>query len=350
MIQRIICTALLGCCVSTCFSFSNMLYIDNRLSAKSYSNQSLIESIAKNHAAIQILSPQTYRVNELGTVWGDTSPKALEICKKNNIPVMPLVINAGFDSKLLHQLLHDQAAIKAAILQLVHICKRNNFIGMQLDFEHINIKDKDAYTQFVNQVTTAFHKSSLQLSVTVLPHLFPPNLKSHYSAWHYDNWTGGYDIKNLANACDFITLMAYDRHTSLTTPGPIAPLPWVKTVLKNTLKVVSANKLMLGIPFYSGFWSTTRKGTAIGSREHQISYQDAVTIQEQYKTKAKWDSKSGTAFAILQHPSGLYSYLYVENARSIAALLKLAKKHNLKGISGWQMGLEDPAIWPLLNI
>lgn len=349
MLRRIACSLLLIAAASNSIALTRLIYTDNRLSAQSYRSQPLINAIRKHHQAIDVLAPQAYTLNEDGTVWGSVAPRVMALGKKHHFQLMPLVMNDHFDRDKLHRFLHSPEAQQHAITQLLAACQHNHYWGMQFDIENLPVIDRTLYSQFVQQAATAFHQHQLKLSVTVLPNQIPPILTDSYSAWFYDNWSGGYDIKALAKTCDFVTLMAYDRHNTLTTPGPIAPLPWVRLVLKQALRVTYANKILLGVPLYSGYWSTTPHNKSFASREHQISYAEAMDVLQQYQAKTVWDTNSGCAVATLNGPNKLYSYLYVQNARSLQIALNLAKENQLQGIAAWQLGLEDPAVWPLLQ-
>lgn len=348
MLRSLIGTLLL--CTASCGqALTHMVFTDGRLAGGSYNDQSIVEDIEQHHQAIDILAPQVYTLNATGTLWGSIAPNVLKICRQHHIQIMPLVMNADFNLKKLHKFLHNPHAQNRAILQMAKTCQQNHYKGMQLDIENINIRDRSAYTHFVQKASRVFHHHHLKLGATVLPNQFPPNLTTNYQAWFYDNWSGAYNIQALAKACDYITLMAYDLHNMLTTPGPIAPLPWVKAVLKNALKVAPANKLFLGTPLYSGYWKTTRKQKLFQTREHQISYQAADYLQKQFHKRAKWDPVTASSYVIFQTKDRLYSYLYVQDARSMRALLALAKTQKVRGIAAWQMGLEDPKVWPLLK-
>lgn len=345
MLRFFCCTLLLLCTTASCFGSLRVFYADTRLSNQSYRDHSLLESIAQHHAAIDVVAPQVYTFNENGTNCGGPADELITLQKKYGFKLMPLVMNSEFDQQKLHQLLHDTTAQQRLTAQLLILMEKYHYWALQLDVENIPVSDRDAYTQFVQQTAAAFHQHHYKLSVTVLPNQIPPLLTNSYDAWQYDNWSGGYDIQALAKACDFITLMSYDKHNSLTTPGPVAPLPWVNLTIQHALTVTTGDKLLLGIPLYSGYWTTTARKNSFSGREHQISYKQAQTLLQQYQTTAKWSPNSATASATLHHPGELYSYLYMQNARSLAAAKQLIKDHHLLGFAAWQLGLEDPAIW-----
>ena len=76
------------------FKSENLFYmVDN---AESF------ESFRKNAAQISIVSPQVFNMSKEGVLTGSIHPKILEVAKANNVKVMPLIVNTGFNAAILH--------------------------------------------------------------------------------------------------------------------------------------------------------------------------------------------------------------------------------------------------------
>lgn len=343
---RLFVYAILICLSQIAYSSQILFYTDNSLSNSDLSNKQIINLFDQHANKIDIIAPQIYQVAKNGVVWGSIDPKVLTIAKKNHVKVMPLAINEGFNQQNLHVFLTHQDAMTRAIQSLVMLCKKHGYFGIQFDFENISINDKDLYTNFIKQAAQALHNNNYEISVTIVPHVPLASIQNQYDKFILSNWSGAYNEKALASFTDFITIMAYDRHTSYTTPGPIAPINWVKQIIKNVLLDVPANKVSLGIPIYSGFWTTSKTEEHYQGKEHQISFNDAMYFIEKNKLTPRWDKNSMSASVINTNSGkGLYQYLYLENARSFSAKFSLVKQFHLKGISVWQLGFGDPRIW-----
>jgi spore germination protein len=149
--------------------------------------------------------------------------------------------------------------------------------------------------------------------------------------------------------------MSYDQHTSLTTPGPIASAAWVEKIILHLLEAIPPTKISLGIPTYSGYWTTNVLGASLvperysfRSKEAQIGYPKLTSLLAQFDQKLIWNKQWQSSYAIYDN-HGHNEYIFAENAQSFKAKLALAKKYHLRGISVWKLGLEDPAIWNVLN-
>jgi spore germination protein YaaH len=308
------------------------------------------QSFKKNLAAISIVAPQTFSISKDGVVWGEVDPRVLKLAKDNNIEVIPLIMNPGFDRQLLHHFLNDSTARRQAITMMVSLAKSYNFSGWQFDFEHIHITDREAFTDFYRETAQALHQEGFSLSAAVVPTNTDHDLPTAYHRFLYEYWRGAYDLKALAEIGDFLSLMTYSQHTRRTPPGPVAGIPWMKEMVEHMLELgISPDKISLGIPFYSTYWFadySDERGGFINGRG--TSYEKVSGLIERYSADLVWLENQQCHYAIWNH-DGVFEYAFVEDARSISPKLKLVEKYQLRGISVWRLGQEDPAVWDTLS-
>ncbi len=318
-------------------------------------NPAAFKSLQEHISQITIIGPQSYKVDQNGVVWGEVDPRVIELARKHNVKVMPLVTNLHFNQELLHNLLSDSAAVDRMVRTFVNLCEENKYAGIQFDFENLSMLDRNLYTDMCRRAADALHKHGFELSLAVVHKTQQDPGTTAYLAWLYENWREGYDLKRLAHIVDFISVMTYSQHTGRTTPGPIAALPWVERVVKYFLKYVPPDKLSLGIPLYSGHWYTaydappnTVSGKYAHSTSQSLSYVEVQALLDRYNVKPKWDKRDEVYHAVLNN-DGVFEYLYIEDARSFAAKYDLIGIYHLRGFSAWVIGEEDPGIWKLLK-
>ena len=75
-----------------------------------------------------------------------------------------------------------------------------------------------------------------------------------YHRFLADSWRT-FDLAALGKVADFLSVMSYDQHTRRTPPGPVAGIPWVRSVTEYFLRFMPPEKLSLGIPLYGDYWS-----------------------------------------------------------------------------------------------
>jgi spore germination protein YaaH len=306
------------------------------------------ESLQRNIAKISVLAPSAYFVDAQGIVWGDVDPRVRALTKRHNVQLMPLLVNAGFDQPALHALLSTPEARGRAVASLADLVKRHDYAGIQIDFENVSVEDKDNLSTFYREAARAMHAQGKKISIAVVHRPDEQAGPTRYHKWLFANWRAGYDLKALAEAGDFISVMTYSQHTRRTPPGPNASLPWTEEVVKYFLQHVPANKLSLGLPTGAMHWYTSQEDriTPEMARSYSqvLSYQWAMGLIERHNAKLTWDDEQKTSFAYFPN-GGTWEWIFVEDVRSFRAKEALIKKYGLRGYSVWVLGPEDPAIW-----
>jgi len=299
---------------------------------------------------ISIVAPQTYSISEAGVVWGEVDPRVLDLANRNDVKVMPLIVNPGFDRDLFHNFLHDSAAQKRTIAMMVGLAEEHNFYGWQFDFENIHISDRAAFTEFYKRTAEQLHARGFALSVAVVPTNSDSRLPTEYHRFLYEYWRGVFDYKALAEIGDFLSVMTYSQHTRRTPPGPVAGIPWMEEMVTYLLDLgITPDKISIGIPFYSNYWfadySDEKGGFVNGSG---ASYEKVKGLIDRYNADIVWLDTQKCNYALWNH-DGVFEYAFVEDSKSLDAKLDLLGKYKLRGISVWRLGQEDPAVWDVIK-
>ena len=306
-------------------------------------NQSIKDNIKK----INIIAPQAYQINEKGTLWGSVDPSILNLTKHHAVKIMPLVTNADFDSKKTDVFLNNPNAQQKAINEMVQVCKKNHFVGFQIDFEHILLTDKNAFTRFYQNAAASLHANHFLISVAIIPRITNKIPASNRERSALEFWNGGYDYAALGKASDFVTLMAYDQHSGGTTPGSACEPSWLKSIIVYALKTIPANKIFIGVPVHSSYWYTALGHGDLYVGESDLSYPQADYLLKDHHVKLVWNKKSDVPYAIFSE-NNLNRYLFVQNTATFKTQLALAEKYKLRGVSLWCLGYEDPNIWKVI--
>jgi spore germination protein YaaH len=174
-----------------------------------------VQSFIAHADKIDILVPTWYNVDAAGLVWGGPDELVMETARNHHVPVMPIVVNPGFNQENFHKLASSSLARGTMIGALFRECRKYGYAGIQFDFENILWTDGDLLTNLVREAAYAFHQSGLQLSIATVPNA--PGYPGHggFARWIYENWRGAYDLKALAEQVDLICLMTYGRAHAL---------------------------------------------------------------------------------------------------------------------------------------
>lgn len=305
-----------------------------------------LDSFRSHASRITVIAPQAFALDSRGDLHGSLSSDVVTVASANSVGLMPLVINADFSRKGATHLLDSAAARDRAVGQLVNTARQLHLAGWQIDFENLSATERDDFTRFVTEVARGLHHDGRQLSVAVA---------ARTSERHTDTWqtfSGVYDYAGLADAADFLSVMAYPEHDG-SHPGPLASYPWVKQVVEHVLLYVPPQKLSLGLPTYQTDWGKRRVKVSIIRRvgrriRHIVRW---VLRMESHNGPADhgdytlhWDPVLKSSYRVYWRHHRRH-IVWIEDERSFAAKLQLVAEYHLRGFSVWRIGLEDPHIW-----
>ena len=145
-----------------------------------------VQSFIAHANKIDILVPTWYSVDETGLVWGGSDPLVMATAKRQHVPVMPIVVNPGFNQDLFHKFTINGDAKHRFINTLISECQKNGYIGFQFDFENIIWTDQQALTDLVMDTAAALHSNGLQLSIATVPNAPGYPGTGGFARWIYD--------------------------------------------------------------------------------------------------------------------------------------------------------------------
>lgn len=312
-----------------------------------------IASFREHADAISIIAPQCFTMDADGFIAGEPPPEVVEIARRHHVALMPLVTNRGFKQDLMHTVLDNPESRARAIRYLLYYALRDGYIGFQFDYENIRYTYRDRFTVFFKEAAVAFHRHGLQLSAALVGRYSDD--RNAASPGGFDNWSGVYDYGELARSADFLSIMAYPQHAGFSEPGALAGAPWVRQIADYTLQKMPAVKVSLGVPLYGEKW------TAIAAAAGAAAFvqDDEGKVNKKWKARgvpfsavqplasahaAVWD-EADQSHHLAYVADGAQTEIWYEDALSLAPKLQLAAADGLAGISGWVLGMEDPAIW-----
>ena len=220
--------------------------------------------------------------------------------------------------------------------------------GINLDFELISSKCGVHYVQLVRELSVKCHQNNLVFSVD---NYVPQSYNSHY------------DLKEQGIVADYVVIMAYDEHTEGSyEAGSVASISYLQDGIEKTLKKVSADKVIAGIPFFTRLWFETAKspeqlseeaGTEAASYPNKVSSK-ALGMEEAAQSvvnagaTAQWDEKTQQNYAKWSADGGTYR-IWLEDAQSLEAKLKVIQENKLAGVAEWSLGKEESSVWNLIS-
>jgi spore germination protein YaaH len=299
-----------------------------------------LKSLSEHAAEVTVVGPQCFWVDADGVVHGETPRGVTEAAQRARLPVMPLLINPGFDRPLASAMLRNPKAQERAVTYLAYLAKRDNYVGWQLDLEFIDPADKSLYTKFVQRAAARLHRDGRLLSIAVVPRFSDDYPDTRAAEFRTGEWGAPYDFRAIGRAVDFMVLMTYDHHGSSTPPGPVAGHAWMKEALEYAVRRVPRQKLLLGIPFYGRKWVETASGTL----SRLVTYGDISPLLARPGLVIEWDKRWRAPWFQYREASELHTVWY-DDSRSYKEKLQLVREYRLRGFAAWRLGTEDPQFW-----
>lgn len=241
-------------------------------------------------------------------------------------------LDNSFDPNVTHEALSNENTRKKVINKTLELCKKYGMKGINIDFEHTRVDDRDYITDFVREFRQAAGDDFI-ISVDVTPQISAEVTKEPY------------DRKALADIADYMVVMAYDQHWgSSDKAGSVAQYKWVEGSVNVLFRSIPNKKMILGVPLYTRMWKEA--GGKVTSKT--ISMDEVARIIAAKGLKPVWDKESQQNYVEYQENNANYK-IWIEDANSLEKKVSLVNKYNLAGVGSWRLGFETSNIWDVIS-
>jgi spore germination protein len=290
--------------------------------------QQFIDRIGQT--SINTVVPRWFFIESSDTVSDHTDPALLTWTAQNRIDVWAMLGNHS-NADWTDRILSDAQKRTAVIQQVTAYVQKYQLAGINMDFENVYIKDKDALTTFVADLATALHGMNRKLSVDVSPDTGT-------------DWTNAINYQAIGQSADYVIMMGYDEHWGGSPQaGSVSSLPWYQKSLDKLLTVVPSAKTIAALPFYTRDWTL---GATVSSED--------LTLVEQGNrlsmTNASWlwDSTSGQYVATYVSNWTAHE-IWTEDSRSLSLKYAMAANRGVAGFAYWYIDAETTDVWAALS-
>ncbi len=241
------------------------------------------------------------------------------------LTLTPFGKDGQFNNYLIHRMLINERARGNLIANIVDTITEMGFEGVNIDFEFILSEDRDNFTQFVGDVTTAVNELGYEVTVDLAP-----KTSSTQSGLLYE----GKDYMGLGNASNRAFVMTYEWGYTYGPAMAVAPINKVRQVLEYATTQIPSEKISMGIPNYG--YDFTQPYVRGESKAKTIGNIEAVNIAINNNSIIMFDEISKTPFFSYVEDNVTHE-VWFEDARSILEKYKLIKEYNLYGFGCWQI-------------
>lgn len=199
----------------------------------------------------------------------------------------------------------------------------SGFDGVQIDFELVSAADKQHYLSFLSELKRRMPKKIISVAI-------PARVKTLKE--------DAYSYAELNGIVDRIVVMAYDEHWSTSKPGPVASIEWCKRIMNYATKVISANKLIMGLPFYGRAWNTD-------NTEGAYKFTSIERVQNEQALSTIVRINDIPTFSVIKQVE--YKFYY-DDLHSLTKRMTMYSDGGVQNIAFWRLGQEDVNVWNYL--
>ena len=300
-------------------------------STSTESNDAMAEMTAEM-TGVNVISPTWFSVtDETGTISSLASADYVKLAHDAGREVWGLIdnFNEAFDETT--DLAY--ASVRSRIIeQLLAEAASCGMDGINMDFENLKEAGIPHYLQFLRELTSAAHAQNLVVSVdTPVPQAY----------------TMYYQRGEQARFVDYMIVMAYDEHfAGSEEAGSVSSLPFVQQAVEEMTRVMPADQVICGIPFYTRVWTEKFGQSAITSEV--LGMDGAKNYAKENQMTETWDASLGQNVATVETSDARYT-IWMEDEQSMEEKLKVIQSADLAGVAEWKLGFECADVWSLIS-
>ena len=282
---------------------------------------------------VNVVSPAFFSLEKLGKgeVYvniDEPGKEYVEWAHNNGYEVWPMISN-GSMIETTSEIMQDYKLRESLINKIVSYIVQYNLDGINIDFENMYEEDKEYFSRFIIELEPRLNEIGAVLSVDVTA----PDGGS--------TWSMCYDRYTIGKVADYIAFMAYDQHNS-TVEGTTAGYDWVEANINKFLgqEGVSAEKIILGIPFYTLLWVE-------GETPYTVNINKVDEVLPNNIEK-EWDEDL-KQYYVEYEEDGVIHKMWIEDENSIGEKLNLVEKYKLAGAAYWTKDRESEEVLNVIS-
>lgn len=333
------------------------------------------------------INPFVYVVQNDGTIQdmagiADEPWRSLiTVAKAKKVRVIPTVMWSNRDA--MHRIVSNQKTRIALVDEIVALANREGFDGIDIDFEGKRAEDRQYWTLFHQGL---YQKMGKKWVMCTIESRTPISDRYHNTtvpegAGEYAN-----DFAAMNKYCDRVRFMTYDQQTIDMKRGaeaeaagqlyaPVADVVWVEKAIREAMKTINKNKIVVGVATYGYEWDVTAYADGYTydllwsfgpNYATPIAAQYGITPTRQFSgelgfsyvpsgsTSAIPNSGNVAGIALAQAQSNnsnhTFRYMVWQDAESIKQKVDLARNLGVKGVAAFRIdGGQAAGFWDIFK-
>ncbi len=344
------------------------------------------------------INPFVYVLQKDGTlldtvgIADDPWRSLITVAKAKKVRVVPTLMSS--DTATLHAILSNSTRRVQLETDIAALVKNEGFDGIDIDFEGKQAEDKNNFSTFLRGL---YQRMGNKWVMCTIESRTP--IADRYYGVTVPKDAGMYanDFVQINKYCDRVRFMTYDQQSidlkldaaaaaKNQLYAPIADTAWVEIAIREAMKSIAKNKIVIGVATYGYEYDVTAYAdgyqynllwsfgpgyaapiaaqygvtpTRQASGELGFSYVPSAGITAAPSTSADLSTSATTsgnigalalAAAQANNTHSTFRYMVWQDAQAIKDKVDLAKKLGIRGVAIFRIdGGEDPGIWNYLK-
>ncbi len=285
-------------------------------------------SLQRNISKLNLVIPEWMFIDpKADTLTIQKDDRALQVMKKAGVKIMPILSNnwkETFRGDAVQRIITNPAKRERMINDVISQLVKNDFVGVNVDFEELDQKTDEPFIAFQKELYTKLHARGLLVTEDVIP---------------FDD---DYNYSELGKYNDFIFVMAYDQFSEGTAAGPVCDQRWVEAAVDEATKKLPGNKVILALAAYGYDWPKGREGES-------VTYQKALQIARDEESTIEYNNDTYNLNFTYSDENKRQHSVYFTDAATNFNTMRFATECKLGGVALWRLGSEDSRLWDFYN-
>lgn len=258
--------------------------------------------------------------------------------------VQPIMLLAAMDEQGQFSLENGRIVFNNTLLQekliagILVVMQQKGYVGLDIDMEFIPADLKEAYINFIENVTRQLNQYGYFVNVDLAPKVSATQQGLLYES---------HDYARIGQIVDRVLLMTYEWGYTYGPPMAVAPLPSVKRVLDYGVTEIAREKIFMGIPNYGYDWPLPYERGVTAAKT--IGNEEAIMLAVNYRTEILFDENAMSPYFYYTDEQGIQHVVWFEDARSIQAKIQLGFSYPLRGLGYWNIMRPFPQNWRVVD-
>ena len=308
------------------------------------------QSFVSNTESISELGMFMFRIREANPTeiekFGDFSDQyvrdILSIGHRQNVKMLAVIHNLLYrrgdvtaSKNVIRTLVSSPQNRQAFIQNVINLIERYGFDGVNMDIEDVYQEDSEALSALYTELGAALRARGYYLSASI---------PARVSDEPFNPFSDPFDYAVIGSAVNEFVVMLYNEHGwPGSGPGPVVSIGWMERVLRYTMTKMPKEKIVAAVSVFGFDFNLTT------GRNTYVTYEMAIALANRYGREVIFDQETKTPMFAYTDEQGNQHEVWFENRESLYAKIQLADQLGIKGVALWRLGMEDPAIWPMLR-